>query len=108
MEMINKENAWKIIKGECTLPEAIKFFGKSQKYIDETMEVIKKTDIHNTMLYFATSQTFKRLSYEYLVKIGEIDNTVVFNSANINMEGDVGLRGGETVRYTKGVWEKMF
>lgn len=106
---MTKEEAWTIVNGKCTLPEAMKIFGRTETEINEKMEDLKSRQ--SSFAYFAIGNTYASLSYDFLVKEGEIDNTKIFNMASksfdesLNMIGDIGKMGDKTYRYTNEGWQ---
>lgn len=105
--MINKENAWKIIRRKCTLPEAMRMSGETKKFIDEKLKSIKEIDTQDACMYQAVCFGYTKSAYNYLVKIGEIDKNKILNLAgDTDSEGDIGVKGKLNYRFTKGKWEK--
>lgn len=110
---MEKENLWKILQGKSTMPDAIKYFGASEKESSDIMTEIKEADKHDAMNYFVMGQQLARMAYDKLVEIGEIDSTKIFNLATHSFEGenhlgDVGFCGDKTYRYGNEGWQFLF
>lgn len=112
---MNKEalsaDYWKILKGECTLPEAMKIFGASQEVVDISMNEIGQ----DTGSYFKSSMLNTLFAYAKLVTLKEIDATRLWNFAAKDYDtrsnarhGDLGCRNGEVMRFTGDKWELMY
>ena len=99
MAKLEKEDCWKILNGECTLPEVMKMFGGNQTEIDKTIEEIKQADRHDSSNYFALASMFAKVAYLRLVELKEIDDTKIFNLASKKYDdiearfGDMGVMG---------------
>lgn len=113
---MTKEDAWKILKGECTLPEAMKIFGRTDAEIKEKIDDLNSRK--STFAYFAITGTYVGLSYDLLVQENEIDASKIFNLASHsfdekhNRHGDFGRKGDERYRFVhkgtesfSGEWE---
>lgn len=108
--------AWKILKGECTLPEAMRMQRFSEDNIKKNIDLIKQNDVHDSCTYYGTSMAFYKMAYAHLIKEGEIDATKIFNAGcpahgfdeSKWCLGDIGIMGDKTYRYTGKEWEFMY
>lgn len=101
IEMTN--NMWKILKGETTLPEALRYFETPQQEINAMMNGINSSD------YYVVSNVLKRKAYDYLLSVNEISADKVFNMGSNSIEevprhGDMGFRGKSCYVYTNNEW----
>ena len=107
---VKAEDLWKILKSECTLPEAMKMLGSSQKAIDESM-----SQIGTSMSGFNSgSMLCIWIAYHKLVDMGEIDKTRMWNFAAQDYfifdnarHGDLGMKDFRVHRFSGGKWEQI-
>jgi len=105
------EEAWKVVNGKTTLPEAMKIFGRTDDEIKEKIDDLNSRKA--TFAYFAIGNTYVTLAYDYLVKEGEIDSTKIFNLASKsfdeseNRQGDMGRAGDKRYIFTDDKWKQL-
>ena len=106
------EQAWSVVNGKVTLPEAMKIFGRTDDEIKEKIEDLNSRKA--TFAYFAIGNTYAGFAYDFLVQRGEIDNTKIFNLASKsfdeseNRQGDMGRMGDERYIFTNNEWKKCY
>ena len=112
MENISKENLWKILKGEVTLSEAMKIFGKTDKQIEDAEKDVE-LNCKNDITYFAAKyMSFSYMCYKKLTDMGEINSEDVYHISSGKLmsqnpkviEFDMGYQGNKMVRYRHGKW----
>lgn len=98
--MLNKkEHFWKLLKGKYSFGEIMEMLGE-------------KKDINvKTIDFFVISHFLQKHAYSELVKMGEIDNSMVFNFAtkeyeNISKDthGDIGAKGNKNYIFNGTEW----
>jgi len=93
------ESYWKILRGECTLPEAMRIMGATEDVITESMNEIKERDTVHCYTYFNSSWLHQWLAYQKLVELGEISADEIFWQRDTPVHGDIGFNGNEMYRW---------
>lgn len=111
--MITTKSLWKILNGECTLPEALKKFGSEQEAIDEITTRLKKADKADVSNYAAFCHWIKVITYKELVGRGKVDSTKIFNLATNSFDGegrsgDMGISGCKNYIFLNESWKIAF
>lgn len=107
-----KENLWKILKGELTLPEMMRYFGRTEQQISEIMKELKEADNFDTRNHFVLAHYLVRRAYDKLCELGEIDGTKIFNLATKSFDGknefhDLGVCGDKNYIYGYSGWQEL-
>ena len=107
-----KENLWKILKGELTLPEMMRYFGRTEANISLVLSELKSVDINDTLYCFALAHHLTRKAYDKLYELGEIDTTQIFNMATASIDGvpqfgDMGICGENVYIYKDDAWQQL-
>lgn len=99
--MNTSEDCFKVLKGECTLPEAMKIFGVSDEEIIRIIDELKSPDrIYSySHSYMLIGNIYKYMAYQKLVEIGEISADEVYYSRGTPLVGDLGFKGDGTWRW---------
>jgi hypothetical protein len=102
-----KDDLWKVLRGEYTMPEVLRVFGKSQDDIDEVMGSIG-TNAFKLQIY---SVMYKSMAYMMLRDMNEIDESKIYNFATNkydnepSAQGDFGLMCNDIYRFTGSEWQ---
>lgn len=92
-----KDEYWKILNHEYTLPQALAILKMPTDVIDD----IKVSDHNDSFNYFAASLMCSYTAYQRLVRLGEIDGSKIFTMGNGSpVNGDIGFSKDDIFRFT--------